>query len=319
MDAGVVEVPPGCVIQTEDCYDGVDNDCDGLSDCADPDCMPVVACVPRPSGNVGTTIPTGQQCPKGFAFTNQGMPFGASLDGGGACTGCQCGTSAVTACKATLTTFVSTTDCQADANGKSVATISWGDPTACLVPDNSVANVFGAALTPWSVASSACAASGTPVRPTASFTTQTSFCPATNLAAMGNNGCPAGSACMRKPPASAMCVLLADASACPAGTKSGGVLYAGLQDNRSCGPCACDLQGASCDGLVLQMGSDYACTAHTADIKGGAHTCTTSQPTGVYVPGYHLTGSPTNGTCKPASALSGAVTPTGGRSLCCLP
>ena len=125
---------------------------------------------------------------------------------------------------------------------------------------------------------------------------------------------------MRRPPAgSSACTLLDDASACPAGTKATTV-YAGIQDDRTCAACTCALQGASCDSLVVQMGSDYSCGIDTADLHGGARACTTTQPTsGVYVPGYHLTGTPTNGTCKPVSALAGTLTPTGGRSLCCLP
>ena len=104
------------------------------------------------------------------------------------------------------------------------------------------------------------------------------------------------------------------------GHKTNAVVYGGLQDNRACGACTCDVQGASCDPLVVQMGSDYGCGIDTADVKGGARVCTTTQPTsGVYVPGYHLVGAPTNGTCKPASALTGTIVPTGGRSLCCLP
>jgi len=68
------------------------------------------------------------------------------------------------------------------------------------------------------------------------------------------------------------------------------------------------------------MGSDYGCGIETADLKGGTRVCTTTQPTsGVYVPGYHLAGAPTNGTCKPTSALTGTIVATGGRSLCCLP
>ena len=59
------------------------------------------------------------------------------------------------------------------------------------------------------------------------------------------------------------------------------------------------------------MGSDYGCGLDTADIRGGARTCTTTQPaSGVYTPGYHLAGTPTNGTCKPVGALSGTVAPT---------
>jgi hypothetical protein len=315
------EIAPGCVPKVEDCYNGDDDDCDGLPDCADPDCAPMTMCVPRPSGAVGTTVPVAQLCPKGFAAQNNlGTNFGLTIDGGGtACGGCQCGAS-VTTCKATLTTYTSTADCQAATNGKVVTTIDSTSTVACPVPDTSTANVFGAGLSAWSVGASACAASGAPVRPTARFATSTSFCPAANILEGSPTGCPAGQVCMRRPATGAACVLLADASACPAGTTASGVLLAGIQDGRTCGACACELAGASCDGLVLQMGSDYSCGLDTADIHGGARTCTTTQATsGVYTPGYHLAGTPTNGTCKPVSTLSGTLTGTGSRTLCCLP
>jgi hypothetical protein len=315
------EVMPGCVPKTEDCYNGVDDDCDGLPDCADPDCAPTTVCVPRPTGLVGTTIANGT-CPAGFApKSNTGTPFGLTVDGGGtSCAGCQCGQSVVTSCTSTLTTYVSIADCQAGTNGKNVATVSTGGADPCPVPDTSTANVYGAALSAWTVASSTCVASGAPVRPTAAFATGLSFCMSAYVGELGQTGCPTGSVCMRRPPAgNAACALLDDASACPAGTKTT-LVYAGLQDNRTCAPCACDLQGASCDSLVLQMGSDYGCGLDTADIHGGARTCTTTQPaSGVYTPGYHLAGTPTNGTCKPVGTLAGTIAPTGGRALCCLP
>jgi hypothetical protein len=327
-DAGVEaapEVKPGCVPTAEDCFNGLDDDCDGLNDCADPDCAPTALCVPRPSGTVGTVVGATDLCPKGFApNSNNATPYGLTVNGGGTtCSGCLCAqTVSATSCAATLTTYLSTADCQAAANGKNVLTVSSTSPDPCPVPDTSTANVFGAALSAWTVTSASCGPSGTPVRPTPSFATSTGFCEAAVvLQANPNTGCAAGSVCMRRPPAGdASCVLLADASACPAGTKTGGVVYAGLQDNRVCGACACDVQGASCDNLVVQMGSDYGCGLDTADIKGGARTCTTTQPTsGVYVPGYHVAGAPTAGACKPTSVLSGTLAPTGGHSLCCLP
>jgi hypothetical protein len=326
-DRGVEAAPelrPGCVPAVEDCFNGIDDDCDGLTDCADPACVPIAVCVPRPSGNVGAIVGATDACPKGFAaVNNNATPFGLTIDGGGAaCGGCQCvqATSATT-CSATLTTYLSTADCQAAANGKNVGTISSGGPDPCPVPDTSTANVFGAALSPWTVSSSSCGPSGTPMRPTATFATNAGFCPAANLVASTlDSGCGTGSVCMRRPAAGMACVLLADASACPSGTKTSGILYGGLQDNRTCAACTCAVQGASCDNLVVAMGSDYGCGLDTADLRGGARTCTTTQPTsGVYVPGYHLTGQPTNGACKPVSALSGTVTPTGARALCCVP
>jgi hypothetical protein len=326
-DRGVEAAPelrPGCVPTVEDCFNGIDDDCDGLSDCADPDCALIAVCVPRPSGNVGAIVGATDACPKGFAATNNNAtPFGLTIDGGGTtCGGCQCAqATSATSCSATLTTYPSTADCQAGTNGKNVGTISSGGPGPCPVPDTSTANVFGAALSPWTVSSSACGPSGTPTRPTATFATSAGFCPAATLAASTlDNGCAAGAVCMRRPAAGMACVLLADASACPTGTKPSGILYAGIQDNRSCAACTCTVQGASCDNLVVQMGSDYGCGLDTADLRGGARTCTTTQPTsGVYVPGYHLTGTPTSGACRPLSALSGTATPTAGRALCCLP
>jgi hypothetical protein len=310
------------VPRAEDCYNGIDDDCDGLSDCADPDCAPTSVCIPLPSGIPGMTIATGAMCPVGFApQSNVGTPFGLTVASGGTtCTGCQCGSTRVTDCTATLTTYASTADCQAGVNGRTVATpISIGsDP--CPVPDTGPDNVFGAELTPWTVSSAPCPASGTPVKPTASFATGGSFCRSAYVSAAGQTGCPAGSACTRRPPAgTTACVMLDDARACPAGTKTTTV-YSSIQDDRACGPCACDLQGASCDSVVLQLGSDQQCGLDTADVFGGSRTCTTTQPqTGVSAPGYHLAGTLTDGTCKPTSALTGALTPTGARSLCCLP
>ncbi|HVU52542.1 MAG TPA: hypothetical protein VHL80_17805 [Polyangia bacterium] len=319
------ELKPGCTPAPEDCFNGLDDDCDGLNDCADPDCAPTAVCVPRPSGTVGTVVGAADLCPKGFAPNDNGAtPYGLTIGSGGTtCSGCQCAqTVSTTSCSAALTTYTSTADCQAATNGKDVLTVSSTTADPCPVPDTSTTNVFGAALSAWTVTSASCGPTGTPVRPTASFATSTGFCQAaTVLQANPNTGCVAGSVCMRRPPAgNPSCVLLVDASACPAGTKTSAVVYAGLQDDRACGACTCDVQGASCDALVVQMGSDYGCGLDTADLKGGARVCTTAQPTsGVYAPGYHLSGVPTNGACKPTSALTGSVTATGGRSLCCLP
>jgi hypothetical protein len=321
-----------CPGKVEDCFNGLDDDCDGLPDCADPDCAPTALCVPRPAGgDVGTTVGAGQTCPVGFAKVAMGTPYGLAVQGGGAsCTGCQCGTS-VTSCAAALTTYLTAVDCQGGTNGQSETTIDSASAATCPVPDPHTTNVYGAALAPWTLTSSACVPSGAPIKPTATFSTSTSFCKAANLVEtggigqigqigqIGKTGCAAGSVCMRRPPAGdGACALLADASACPAGTKMNAVVYAGIQDSRACAACTCTLEGASCDNLVLQMGSDSSCGVDTADVHGGARACVAS-PTGVAVPGYHLAGAPTNGACKPASVLSGTLAPSGGHALCCVP
>jgi hypothetical protein len=310
IDAGP-EVP-ACVPKTEDCFNGTDDDCDGMPDCADPDCTPTAVCVPRPSGDVGTTVPA--LCPPGFATPTS---YGSNLQAGGtACTGCSCGGGAVTSCSSMLTTYTSQADCLAGVNGRAAASVSSTTPD-CFTPDNNTPNVYGAGLSPWAVGTTPCVPSGAPVKPPASFATTSIFCKASRVSDVGKTGCAAGFVCAPKP-ASGACVLLADTAACPTGTKLSSVLYTSLQDGRTCSACSCTLKGASCDSLTLMMGSDYSCGVDMADIKAGAPTCMTKQANGVYTPGYQLLGTPTNGTCTPASTVSGTVTPVGGRALCCL-
>jgi hypothetical protein len=311
------EAPPACVPKTEDCFNGLDDDCDGLEDCADPDCTATAVCVPMPSGDVGTSVAGGQACPPGFPTATM---LKSGLQAGGAtCAGCQCGGSTTT-CASTLSTFLTAADCAGGTNGKVEATFKSTDTTACVVPDTSTPNVYGASLTAWTVTSSGCAASGTPVKPPGGFTTSTTFCRASAVSAVGKGGCAAGSVCAPKAPAAGgTCVLLAGTAACPTGTKAGAVLYSDFTDTRSCAACTCGAPVAACDNLIVQMGSDYGCGVDFADIHGGARTCETAQAGGVYTPGYHLAGVPAAGSCTPQSAVSGTITPTGGRALCCVP
>jgi len=50
----------GCVPVTEVCTDGVDNDCDGLIDCADPDCSAAPSC--NTCSGAGATCTANSQC-----------------------------------------------------------------------------------------------------------------------------------------------------------------------------------------------------------------------------------------------------------------
>src|SRR5580698_10770098 len=57
----------------ENCTDGIDNDGNGLVDCADPACQPAYTCVTAPAGwTIGAFLPSvadqpGPSCPTGYA------------------------------------------------------------------------------------------------------------------------------------------------------------------------------------------------------------------------------------------------------------
>jgi len=76
-------------ILESNCLDGLDNNGDGLADCADPSCNALVQCVPDVgAGNdIGIVLPTGP-CPVGY---DAQVVYHDTLQGM-ACTGCSCKT-----------------------------------------------------------------------------------------------------------------------------------------------------------------------------------------------------------------------------------
>jgi hypothetical protein len=316
MDGPVEVAPevPTCVPKAEDCFNGLDDDCDTKSDCADTDCVPTAVCVPRPSGTVGTTVDGTGACPAGFgaAITQ----LGGGLTSATTCSGCQCGAPGTTTCTADLYTQLSQASCGSNTGGKYVYTISTDDAEPCPIPDTNTTNVYGARLTPWTVQTTGCPASGTPVKPIAVWGKNTKFCGAEKLNANAGNGCATGQVCMPRGAAGRSCVLLDGAGSCPAGAAAD-TLYTTFTDGRSCAACSC-AKSASCDNLYVKFGSDYSCGVDYGHIKGGMATCAT-QTFGIYVPGYELVGTPNPPTCTPTSAVSGVATPTGARTICCLP
>jgi hypothetical protein len=314
---GPVEVAPevpACVPKTEDCFNGADDDCDGKPDCADTDCTPTAVCVPRPSGAVGTTVDGAGACPAGFGAGPTQLNGG--LTAAATCSGCACGTG-TTSCKADLYTQLTQATCGNNTGGKLVYSISTEDPDPCPIPDTNTSNVYGARLTPWAVTTAGCPASGTPVKPAAVWGKSTKFCAAEKFNAAAGNGCGTGQVCMPRAAAGRSCVLLDAGGSCPAGAAAD-MLYTGFTDTRTCAACSCTKTGASCDNLYVKVGSDYSCGVDYGHLKGGMASCV-GQQYGIYVPGYELVGTPVPPTCTPTSAVAGALTPTGARTICCMP
>jgi hypothetical protein len=81
-----------CPTQTENCFNGVDDNCDGLIDCADPQCTggasPVAECVPDPGSAVAGTL-SSTSC--GASYPTSTAIFSGLVAGDCGTGSCSCG------------------------------------------------------------------------------------------------------------------------------------------------------------------------------------------------------------------------------------
>jgi hypothetical protein len=303
-------VPNACKrVPESDCLDGIDNNGDGLIDCADPTCT-TVECVDDPgSGTLGNL--TAGTCDPGFAAA-QPEHQGLSAD---SCPSGACGCSASVTCNASITMYTSTSNCTAGGT-----TYSLSGTTCRAITQTTYMSSISPQTT---VASQSCAASGTSTLPTPSWTTTKSFCPASKT----STSCGAGKVCMQKPSTGQLCVKLAAGATCPskyAGASSG--QYYASYAAGSCA-CACSVSSASCSGTneEVQFFTDAACGNFFAYNTG---TTTNNCVSGLYnfgavtfnskaigsVKGYSVGGS---GTCSRSATLEAASQPTLPDQICC--
>ncbi|HEY7375778.1 MAG TPA: hypothetical protein VIF57_26710, partial [Polyangia bacterium] len=309
----------GCVATgAENCFNNLDDDCDGKIDCADSDCTPNVAqCValdPTGGGKIGFFTAATAACPQGYSdqtVINKGLT-------GGACAGCSCKVPMVTACSATIASYKTAADC-GTASNQGTAEITFSSTQACTTPNwvgSSFGTIYGVQAGPFTpTLSAACTPSGTPAPGPVAWGASNRFCATTTM----GGGCQTGQVCVPVNTA-VKCAIFDGAHSCQAGT-SADAWYTGSTDARTCGACACGgATGQSCAGMTLDVGTDYSCGTITAMLASGQRFCYPASGTGVYSPGLIFTGTPTQPTSCPASApLSGALTATGPKTVCCLP
>jgi hypothetical protein len=278
---------PSCVrIAESDCLDGLDNNGDGLTDCADPTCIgSKVICVAS-----AATAPLGivaASCPVGYGAThiNQGFTIPSS------CHGCGC-----------------------TASG-SCSFAFYGDQTGngCVNPNfflgtlssSSTCFSLGAPMQYYSVyvadtASATCGNSQTGVADATSYSTQKNFCASPKSTSTA--GCTAGQLCVAKPSPVAPVCALAVGGTCPTGyTASPTTYYADgvSSDNRSCSCSGCTVTSNGTCGvgglsyIVHSTSNTYPlCTDNPAPYTycGGSTCCQWNSP-GTTNDGYwaHLT------------------------------
>lgn len=301
---------PCAVGSIEDCFNGLDDDCNGKADCEDPSCTDVAVCEPVAlAASNGVLVGEAEACPDGF--TGDEQIIHRKLEDTG-CAGCDCKLFAPT-CTADVWYYDTTSSCSADTNLKSgISAGTFG--TTCSSPINSGSSnnfVLGVRTGPFKIEQS-CSPGGqaTPAAPTWGETMK--FCRAN----AEGKGCSAGNTCVPKAASAPHCALAAGTSSCTGFGTAESDWYTGFSDARACGACGCEASGGSCDTMKLAVGSDYACPG-THSLDPGTKECFSG--TGIYSPPVQLVGKPTVGTCSGSAKTTGSLTPTGQLTLCCQP
>lgn len=294
--------------QPESCFDGVDNDCNGQTDCADAACTPGAVCVDAPaSSKLGVMVSNDTPCPEGF--TGEELFVYRGITGGGGCAGCSC-TPKPTDCTADLWYYTTPASCTNDVN--QVNGTYAGEIGFACTPNpvnNGGLNFEGARVGPWKVNQS-CSVDGVAAPEPASWKETRKFCRATGVGA----GCPAGKACV--PPADPVnqCALVSGSAVCEGYAFQQNDWFTGYSDTRSCGACSCKASGGDCNNVTLYIGSDYACdTGVDTPINEGGKVCKS-----IYSPPARLKGTPNESVCTLDTPFTGTLDPTGQSTVCCI-
>jgi hypothetical protein len=304
----------GCVrTGPENCFNNIDDDCDGYVDCADTDCSPSVAqCVPLDptQGKIGETEGSGSSCPTAFP---QSTPLMAGFNPG-VCAGCNCQPGPTT-CTTTVYGFKDQTICASGQTGTSVGTWKPGaEGTMCSqTPDWTQVGLngatFGIAIDAFTPVES-CSASGTAVARSSSWTATIDFCGTSQI----GGGCGAGRACVPAAPAGSICQMVSGAvTSCPKGT-SGAPWYTGLSGTLTCGACTCTPTG-DCSGMALGYGKNGSCGDIGIISSKGSVCFDPSQE--LVSPSVEILGT-ASARCLPSAPATSMETPTGLTTLCCV-
>jgi hypothetical protein len=242
---------PSCVrVPESDCLDGLDNNGDGLADCADPTCSGQVQCVTDvPVGDAVGLITTGS-CPTDYGTA---VPYHQTIITP-PCVGCGC--TATMTCQTTLkfgTTVAS--PCTGLTTFGTLSTTSQNNSLNvinCFMGTTIPSNAYWASYShPAKLAATTCAATGSATSAAAYFdsASTTNFC-----AARTSPTCTANHICVRKPTLP-VCARVPTANAgCPGGYDTGtsATWYRSIVDSHSCsgcGGCTITNQG-DCDGTM---------------------------------------------------------------------
>jgi hypothetical protein len=305
-DGGADAPDAACVpAAAENCFNGVDDDCDGLADCADPSCTSVGVCAPTDGAfSLGLTVASDSPCPTGYQAGSPTLIY-QGVAGDKSCDGCSC--SVTSHCSTTLRAYPSTTACTG-----TPAVLASLDETSKCVPlaagHSGLPSVDAFAYT------ASCSSGGAATPSAWSWSTTMKFCPADPP----GGGCKTGFACVHKTTAN-YCEL--GSGSCSTGFTdlAGGTWYTSATDGRTCGSCDCQITAAgNCAGSRVLEHPDGECAVANPSsfvLLQGDRCDGFGETSGFTTADLNVSYSAA--TCAGTSAMSGAVTPSGTRRVCC--
>ena len=290
-----------CVPTTENCFNGIDDDCDGHIDCDDPDCPASVAvCVPAVTSPfvVGTTLNPISLCPTSYSsleVINSGLTAAANCS-----SGCTCGVT----CFTQLYRFNNASDCSTD-NENQFAIVNTSSCASWSTWNNSldVHMLFSPTQ---------CSQGGTPVLPTVSWGSSSRVCSTTQT----GGGCTAGNICVPATPGP-KCEVASGSHSCDTGYNAvAGPWYLNYSDTRQCS-CSCGAPAGNC-GSNVTLYTDSNCTSGATAFAANAQNNIFCPAGGPFSSGKIAITPPTCGgpTYNPET---GSLTPTNLQTLCCTP
>ncbi len=308
-DGFVASADLTCVGTIEDCFNGVDDDCDGLVDCADFECTggttPVAECIPDPGvATVGTKLPGSGACPSSYPTSKaRNSDFVDSTCGLG---NCDASGTVTYACQVTLTDYSSTAcsgtnrEIQVDSSQGCVPITPIPNGNRVFKTGYSAVYKSGGCPTP----------TGTATKNQAKFNSLDRFCQRSTATAGG--GCTAGGLCV--PKADNYCYQLPGLGSCATGyTQDINVYSTGIDAQKACA-CSGGAFPGNC-GSIDDWGlhSQPSCSDSRTTIPFA--TCSSAD----YSSNIAIeVGAPTSqGSCFPTVQATGNDTPTGTYQLCC--
>jgi hypothetical protein len=293
---------PACVPSgAEECFNGRDDDCNELTDCADPACDESIAqCVPVPDdAKLGSL-----NDPLGCTQQTLAVTLYDGLSGPSECQGCTCQPE-TSRCDTGIYGYGTYTCGGFQFNG--LLYNVFNDSCSQIPADPNIHYYSVRGL-------STCTAVGTSAPPPVSWTSTATFCASELL----GGGCEPGYRCAPAATASvSSCVLLPGVNRdCTTDYPNAvaGAWHEGYEDDRTCSQCQCGFGLPECVGANLQVYSDPTCSGSPISLGGAEGSAC---PLAFAPQSARISGTPASNTCPTQVYPSGSFEPTDPRTVCC--